>query len=43
MVSLQSLNEGIGMVARSWSDLSALPDDQIDEQILVLYLHKHLQ
>ena len=29
------------MVARSWSDLSALPDDQVDDEIRVLYLHKH--
>ena len=40
MVSLESLSEGVAMLGRSWSDLSALPDSEIDAQILVLQLHK---
>ena len=35
MVSLESLNEGIAMVARSWTDMSNLQESEIDAEILV--------
>ena len=34
-MSLETLNQGVGMVARSWSDLSKTDDSELDAQILV--------
>ena len=37
--SLATLNEGVAMVARSWSDLSAEADTAIDDRIAVTGPH----
>ena len=38
MASLETLVDGVAMVARSWTNMSEIPEHELDEQIKVLCL-----
>ena len=41
MVSLESLNDGVNMVGRSWTEFSSNSDADLDARILVHCLREH--
>ena len=36
LASLDTLSDGVAMVARSWTNMSDIPEEEIDDQIKAL-------
>ena len=42
MVSLETLTDGVAMVARSWTNMSEIPEHELDEQIKALCMQSSM-